>query len=206
MIIYFFLPFQPSYVGLLLDMPRNAWHTVINCSRWHCHTTTCHIPGHSTWLCLLSFSVFPNPLLLRIAQSSFLTHLATYCRRFFFSNSPKHLYSVFNILKKTSKPTPSWNSQAWQMEKGRESPVIWVAHAKNTKKLTEQVLYSLRPPCLHSSLCPAIVQDTNSIHLNYGLTAKDVCLLFISVISWIFLIFSWIQSKTSWSIIQVNSL
>lgn len=47
------------------------------------------------------------------------------------------------------------------------------------------------------------------MHLNYGHRSKDLCLLFISVISWIFFnVFFWVQSKTktSWSIIQFNSL
>lgn len=140
-------------------MARNAWHTVIYSLRWHCHTTTCQIARLSPEAVSPLLLFVPQPIILESGKSSFsLSHPATYPRRFFFSNSPTHWHSLFNILRKTSEPTPSWNSQAWQIEKERGSLVIRVAHAKNTKKLTKQFLYSLWPPCLHSSPCPAVVQ------------------------------------------------
>lgn len=145
-------------------MARNACHTVTNCLRWHCHTTTCQIPGPSTWLCLLFFSLFPNPLFFSIVQSSF-SHLATYPRRFFFSNN---WCSFYNILRKTSESTPSWNSQAWQTEKGRGCPVIWVARAKNTKKLIEQFLCCLTTLSALFSMSSCST-DTNSKKSSFAL-------------------------------------
>lgn len=134
-------------------MARNGSHMAINSSRAHHHTTPSQHASLSTLLCLFSFSLFPNPLLWAEYKVLFLFPTWLHMLSFNFITVLHIYFSFSNILRKTSYLTPSWNSHAQQIEKG-----MWVAHAKNTNKLTEQHFYSIWPPHLRSALCPAVPQ------------------------------------------------